>query len=336
MWQLHFLSWFSQRSTVADYLQIVVGVTKAVGERFGKGGIADRMIWFNGFPYLDNKEEHSFGVPVSKVMASRDRLTVLPASGATLSQVERILSNSDFQGFPIVQDYDSNNLVGYVGKTELRYAVERAKRDSFVPPEAICVFAARDSATASAPSTPAAPAYNINPALNEHSDTIPDAASQPHLDFSRFPDYTPLSVHPGLPLETVMELFKKLGPRVILVEYRGALAGLVTVKDCLKYQFTAEADEHSRENDRLAAGEEVLWGVIRHTASWIQRTVKGWSRGRIVLNEPGEGAERASSIGHFDHGEGTGGGVRGRDGLSIADPGLELEERFQGGGTGSG
>ncbi|KAG9721925.1 chloride channel protein, partial [Aureobasidium melanogenum] len=27
---------------------IVVGVTKAVSDRFGKGGIADRMIWFNG------------------------------------------------------------------------------------------------------------------------------------------------------------------------------------------------------------------------------------------------------------------------------------------------
>src|SRR5271168_4888012 len=42
---------------------IVVGVTKAVSELFGKGGIADRMIWFSGFPYLDNKEEHTFGVP---------------------------------------------------------------------------------------------------------------------------------------------------------------------------------------------------------------------------------------------------------------------------------
>jgi chloride channel 3/4/5 len=56
---------------------IVVGVTKAVGDRFSKGGIADRMIWFNGFPFLDNKEEHSFGVPVSRVMTGN--MKVLPA-----------------------------------------------------------------------------------------------------------------------------------------------------------------------------------------------------------------------------------------------------------------
>ena len=131
-----------------------------------------------------------------------------------------------------------------------------------------------------------------------------------------------------------MELFKKLGPRVILVEYRGALAGLVTVKDCLKYQFTAEAAEHTRENARLAAKEERLWGWIKKAAFWTQNKVKGWSRGRIILSEPGESRERPTNIGHFDHGEGAG-GVRGMDGLGVADPELELEERFAGGGTGS-
>jgi len=64
---------------------IVVGVTKAVSERLGKGGIADRMIWFNGFPFLDHKEDHSFGVPVSQVMD--DDLSVIPASGTTLEEL---------------------------------------------------------------------------------------------------------------------------------------------------------------------------------------------------------------------------------------------------------
>lgn len=66
-------------------MQIVVGVTKAVSDRFGKGGIADRMIWFNGFPFLDNKEERTFGVPVSHVM--NQELTVIPSTGMTLEDV---------------------------------------------------------------------------------------------------------------------------------------------------------------------------------------------------------------------------------------------------------
>ena len=81
---------------------IVVGVTKAVGDRFSKGGIADRMIWFNGFPFLDSKEEHSFGVPVSQVMTSQ--LTILPASGMPLKALEKLLKDSNYSGFPIVED----------------------------------------------------------------------------------------------------------------------------------------------------------------------------------------------------------------------------------------
>jgi len=36
-------------------------VTKAVSDQFGKGGIADQMIKFNGYPLLEN-DDHAFGV----------------------------------------------------------------------------------------------------------------------------------------------------------------------------------------------------------------------------------------------------------------------------------
>jgi chloride channel 3/4/5 len=72
-------------------------VTKAIGERLGKGGIADRMIWFNGFPFLDNKEEHTFGVPVQRVMTRE--MTVLPTSGLLLKDVDTILSETKFKDF---------------------------------------------------------------------------------------------------------------------------------------------------------------------------------------------------------------------------------------------
>jgi hypothetical protein len=42
--------------------KIVVMVTKSVGDWFGRGGIADQMIRFNGFPFLD-KEDKPFNVP---------------------------------------------------------------------------------------------------------------------------------------------------------------------------------------------------------------------------------------------------------------------------------
>jgi chloride channel 3/4/5 len=79
------------------------------------------MIWFNGFPFLDTKEEHLFGVPVSAVM-TKDLIS-LPSLGLKLDQLENILRDENVGGFPIVQSRESNVLLGYIGRTELKYAI---------------------------------------------------------------------------------------------------------------------------------------------------------------------------------------------------------------------
>ncbi|KAL8702842.1 MAG: hypothetical protein Q9201_003982 [Fulgogasparrea decipioides] len=257
---------------------IVVGVTKAVSDRFGKGGIADRMIWFNGFPFLDNKEEHTFGVPASQVMTSE--VTSLPSSGFTLKAVEELMAQSKYQGFPVVEDRNSKILLGYIGRTELRYAIDRTRKEGFISPKAKCFFAQPPSSLLQTPSIAAPPVT---------FDAIQDASGQQSVDFSRFIDATPLTVHPRLPLETVMELFKKLGPRVILVEYRGRLAGLVTVKDCLKYQFKVEAQETSTHDAALDLRQEKLWELMNRAADWLADKVLSFSGGRIKLGGRGSG-----------------------------------------------
>ena len=249
-----------------------MGVTKAVGDRFGKGGIADRMIWFNGFPFLDNKEEHTFGVPVSQVMTAE--VTSLPAAGLNFQGLERIMSESKYQGFPIVEDQRTKILIGYIGRTELRYAIDRTKKEGFISPHAKCLFSQPASTAIQTPST-AAPAVTF--------DDIAASSGQQVVEFSRFIDPTPLAVHPRLPLETVMELFKKLGPRSILVEYRGRLVGLVTVKDCLKYQFKVEAQEASHSDPTLDARHEKLWGMMNRVADWVADRVLSCTGGRIKL-----------------------------------------------------
>ncbi|CAK4030390.1 voltage gated chloride channel like [Lecanosticta acicola] len=254
---------------------IVVGVTKGISELCGKGGIADRMIWFNGFPFLDNKEEHIFNVPVSQTMTADP--TALPATGLTIAQVERILAETRYQGFPIVEDAETRVLIGYIGRTELRYALDRAKREQLASNNARCFFTPLDGArTATTPSA-ALPAVSF--------DDIGATAGSMTVDFSKFVDPTPLSVHPRLPLETVMELFKKLGPRHILVEHRGRLMGLVTVKDCLKYQFQAEAHENPRDDSGVQAGQERLWAYLKAAGSWTARKIGRVSGGRLRLGD---------------------------------------------------
>ncbi|KAL6861134.1 chloride channel [Trichoderma novae-zelandiae] len=281
---------------------IVVGVTKLVSEMFGKGGIADRMIWFNGFPFIDSKEEHNYGVPVSQVM--RSPVVSLPASGLTLADVEQLLAEAKYQGFPIVLDGSSKTLVGYIGRTELRYAVDRAKRERPVSADAKCYFSPHPTPH-QAPITPITPNFRA------------DVTASSPLDFSRYVDATPVTAHPRLPLETVMELFKKIGPRVILIEYHGKLSGLVTVKDCLKYQFKVEAAENPKDDHHVTEGQEHLWSALRRVGFWVSNSVSTVSRGHIRLS------------GQFDHERRAAGRREGildgdEDGV---DEGVELERR---------
>lgn len=232
---------------------IVVGVTKAFGDRFGKGGIADRMITFNGFPFLDTKEEHVFHAPVSEAMNST--LTVLPAAGMSVDELEHILETTPYQGFPICDN--GSLLLGYINRSELKYGLERARRQRTIAGSTKCFF------------TPAAAA--INTPRTPGPTLWAGAGGAMSIDFARFVDPTPLTVHPRLPLETVMELFKKVGPRVVLVEHRGRLAGVVTRKDVLKFQYQMENREHMREpDDRDRQREERLWTGIVGVAAWAR------------------------------------------------------------------
>ncbi|ROT40622.1 chloride channel protein [Sodiomyces alkalinus F11] len=248
---------------------IVVGVTKAVSDLFGRGGIADRMIWFSGFPYLDNKEDHNFGVAVSHVM--KGEVVSLPVSGVALGEVEGLLSRHKYQGFPIIEDANSKMLVGYIGRTELQYAVDRAKRENTVDPRVRCTFSLLQSQSTTG---------LVAPAVSLNDDAVPSTS----IDLSRYVDSTPVTVHPRLPLETTMELFRKIGPRVILIEYHGKLIGLVTVKDCLKYQFKVEAAEHPRDDHQVLEAQEKLWGVMRKAVGWVSDKVSSASGGRIRLS----------------------------------------------------
>lgn len=291
---------------------IVVGVTKAVSDVFGKGGIADRMIWFSGFPYLDNKEDHNFGVPVSKVMMTD--VVSIPMSGLPLSTVQHLISQDSYQGYPIVEDASDKVLVGYIGRTELRYALERARRERPLSPDARCLFGAGAATALSAGVTPVTPWVTGGV----------DAFSPTTVDFSRYVDTTPVTVHPRLPLETVMELFRKIGPRVILIEFRGQLTGLVTVKDCLKYQFKVEAAENPREDRRLAEGQEKLWGLIWRAAGWVSDKVSSASGGRIRLRSSLDEGSR----GGLPRGAGAGQILEGTEDLGEdPDEGVELVGR---------
>ncbi|MCJ1472328.1 glycerol ethanol, ferric requiring protein [Lambiella insularis] len=300
---------------------IVVGTTKAISTYFPPGGIADRMISFNGFPFLDTKEEHTFHVSVSSVMSPTANLTLLPSTGLSLRALETLLRKSTYQGFPVVEDRASRILLGYVGRTELRYAIDKTKKEQELSPDAKCLFFAPASTAVRTPSalTP--------PVTFEH---LSSSSTVQTVDFSRFVDPTPLAVHPRLALETVMELFKKMGPRVVLVELKGRVMGLVTVKDCLKYQFKVEAQERGGEGESRADRFEAwIWERMRGAGDWAGGCVGRLSGGRIRLGVGEARGERLLAGGGVDGDErGVGDDRDILEGTEDEQEGVELRDRL--------
>lgn len=187
----------------------------------------------------------------------------LPASDLPVREAEHLLNDNKFQGFPIVEDRASKILVGYVGRTELRYAIGKARRVQPLSPNAKCIFTYEAAVATARTRSPATPAHFHD--APQTFDELENSTGSKSVDFTPYVDHTPISVHPRLPLETVMELFKKMGPRVILVEQRGRLMGLVTVKDCLKYQFKVEAQENTTTaNGASASGAHWASGANGH------------------------------------------------------------------------
>lgn len=264
------------------------------------------MIWANGLPYLDNKGDHVFNIPVSHAMTNKP--IMLPVTDFPVAEAQKLLEENQIQGFPIVENLTNKTLVGFIGRTELQYAINRANREGLLVPDAKCRFTPNPStfnsmnslATASHTSSPAFKTsipLQSSRAEEENEDNMaqafderPSSSVIRSIDFSHYVDLAPLTVHPRLPLETVMEIFKKMGPRVILVERHGKLTGLVTVKDCLKYQFKVEKQEHAsaaaaaasgfgttgRANGGLGDGmlEQKVWEFV----NWVSKKVAFWRK----------------------------------------------------------
>lgn len=310
---------------------IVVMVTKGVGDYYGKGGIAEQTMKFAGYPFLD-KDEYNFGLlPVGEVM-KRDPDMVF-ADGTALKDVEERLNNT-YRGFPVVRSQSDRTLLGYVGKTELRFAINKAKRArSSLGGDVKCYFTCEETGTGSAGIGRSEPPPTAGTLIDDEeeedklatsnrdgdreglmSDTARGRSSMTSLgdsdqeddhygdlggvnggvdgegeedllELGEWVDQTPLTVGPNMPLEVVMDLFKKMGPRVILITDRqGAMQGLVTVKDLLKH---IAAQEHADALARRAAREAL--DAQGGLPEWvIAGDTSGEADGNVINNFNGE------------------------------------------------
>ncbi|KAH9812266.1 chloride channel [Melampsora americana] len=277
---------------------IVLMVTKAVSDQLvnGHGGIADQMIRLNGFPCLE-KEDHVYGIAVGEMMTGKgggirmvnqvessidlikenegssrvrsvesgldeslDQVLVLP-SQLPLRDLRDVLGSErwgpgQISGWPIVKGPGDLRIVGYVASEALFEAVDHAS--SFRPN---CLVTFCRSSTLDEPI--------------ESSDT----QTSERLDLSYLVNPSALRVSPKQPLEMVMSLFKKMGPRTILIESSGKLVGLVTLKDVLRFEIESKElnfinskfdETHDGLQEVLIDSQSLVWEVFNGIQKWIK------------------------------------------------------------------
>ncbi|TFY82449.1 hypothetical protein EWM64_g1559 [Hericium alpestre] len=181
---------------------IVLLVTKAVGDLLGITGIADEAIKFNGYPFLE-RDEHIYDANVAQVM--RRDLHSIRASGMTVRDIEQFLASTTVKGFPIVTDDENRTLTAYIERAELEFVMERARRTQDLPPETVCWFVPDSSEQGN--TLWSAIGIDEDVSVNiQHATATPGI-----LKLWPWVNQTPLSVSSRLPLEVVMQLFKRMG-----------------------------------------------------------------------------------------------------------------------------
>ncbi|XP_074649911.1 H(+)/Cl(-) exchange transporter 4-like isoform X2 [Tubulanus polymorphus] len=195
-------------------LMAAVMTSKWVGDAFGKWGIYDAHIHLNGYPYLDSKEEFTHTTIAADVMRPRRAdppLAVLTQDSMTVEEIENLLKDTVHNGFPVVVSQESQYLVGFVLRRDLNLAISNARKNTEgIVSNSVVYFTQH---------------YPVNTVVGGPTP----------LRLTRILDTAPITVTDQTPMETVLEMFRKLGLRQMLVTHNGRLLGIVTKKDVLRH-----------------------------------------------------------------------------------------------------
>ncbi|XP_021378246.1 H(+)/Cl(-) exchange transporter 3-like isoform X9 [Mizuhopecten yessoensis] len=193
-------------------LMAAVLTSKWVGDSLGREGIYDAHIHLNGYPYLDSKEEFTHTTIAADVMRPRRNdppLCVITQDTMTLEELESTLKTSDHNGFPVVVSRESQYLVGFVLRRDVNLAIENSRKNQ----EGI-----------------------VSSSIVYFSSHVPSNLNDPApLKLRKILDLAPVTITDQTPMETVVEMFRKLGLRQTLVTHNGRLLGIITKKDVLRH-----------------------------------------------------------------------------------------------------
>jgi chloride channel 3/4/5 len=212
-------------------IMIAVMLSKWVGDAISQRGIYESWIHFNGYPFLDNRDENSStvpDVPSSQVMTRIEDLVVITATGHTIQSLNDLLNSHPFRGFPVIDTFRDAILLGYISRTELLFALQAALNTRALPSETEAHFAHQP--------------------LSDPTTT---------LDLRPWMDQTPITLNANTAFGLTVSMFQRLGLRYVIFTDKGTLRGLLTKKDIWLILNGEQSRELGRRERLVAENSQV-------------------------------------------------------------------------------
>uniref|UniRef100_A0A4W5KJG1 CBS domain-containing protein n=1 Tax=Hucho hucho TaxID=62062 RepID=A0A4W5KJG1_9TELE len=194
-------------------LMAAIMTSKWVADALGREGIYEAHIRLNGYPFLETKEEYGHKTLAQDVMRPRPSdplLVVFTQEGMSVGEIEGVIADTDYSGFPVVVSQESQRLVGFVLRRDLVISLDNARKRQEGVVSASLVF------------------------FLEHVPPQP-LSGPPVVKLRGILDLSPFTVTDHTPMAIAVDIFRKLGLRQCLVTHNGRLLGIITKKDILKH-----------------------------------------------------------------------------------------------------
>jgi len=148
---------------------------------------------------------------------------------------DELLKTQPYKGFPIVTDTRDAILLGYISRSELRFALDQARLWRKFPPNTDCYFtdgiSGNINLNSSSSNNDATTATRATTTADAEATAVPVVSSSNYVDLRPWMDQTPITLPSRTNLLLVANLFQKLGLRYIIFASGGQLQGLLTKKD---------------------------------------------------------------------------------------------------------
>ncbi|KAI3415371.1 hypothetical protein GPALN_004983 [Globodera pallida] len=223
---------------------------KWVGDAIYRRGIYDAHIELNGYPFLDNKDEYPYSTVAGQVMRSSAEMRLIEQHSMTVGELEALLRETNCNGFPVVNDHRQMLVVGFCTRMDLNAVLKNARKtQQYVTTNSPVHFSTDvDLVNQSFPSqqflvvddrqqqqqsSAFVSGENVVPSSTYAGVPIP-------LQLGHIMDVAPMTVADQTPMETVIDMFRKLGLRTTMVTTNGRLLGIITKKDILTFMREGE------------------------------------------------------------------------------------------------